>query len=263
MSTPENEDLPEPPEIPEPYQPLHNQDKYEGMEAHLVPEVPPGPNPQIDQWEACNAKKTETLSPEDIEERSLEFDGEGYRTIFKQYCKAKAGSGTDHNGEGRCKWHGGNAGAPPHNQNGLKNASSVDPHHYAQSLNPGEKEFLRDSEAAILDRIRKLKGEVDFLDRILARRIGVQLHIVAKESDYVENVSGLTQVISGEHGSHEDKSALLDDIRKRDKDIISMLKSIGVLDDPESKKADALESWRDWVEDGSTSGSNEEIIDLD
>lgn len=53
-----------------------------------------------------------------------------------------------------------------------------------------------------------------------------------------------------EHGSHEKEVALLDEIRRRDKTIFRMLKEVGVLDDPESRKADAFEQWRFFVEGG-------------
>ena len=85
-------------------------------------------------------------------------------------------------------------------------------------------------------------GNVDYLDRVIARRIAIELHIVSKASDYVENVSGLTENIFTEHGTHKKEAALLDEIRKRDNAICRMLKDIGVLDDAESQKADALEA---------------------
>lgn len=206
---------------------LDQEEQFIGEESHLVPPTEPG--------EYCNAKKTER--------------NDSGRVIFTGYCDAKAGVGTDHLGEGRCKWHGGtikesgNAGGPDGNQHARTHSLNADPHHYHESLPPEGKEFVRDVSAAIEDRIRASSGEVDYLDRIMARRIAIELHIVSKASNYVENVSGLTQGA----GEEERKAALLDEIRKRDKDIISMLKSLGVLDDPESKRADALAEWREWI----------------
>ncbi|AGN02437.1 hypothetical protein L593_12490 [Salinarchaeum sp. Harcht-Bsk1] len=81
-------------------------------------------------------------------------------------------------------------------------------------------------------------------------RIAIELHIVSKASDYVMNVSGLTQVTSGEEGSREYQAALLGEIRKRDRAIVQMLRDLGVLNDSESKKAEFLDEWRSWVEDG-------------
>lgn len=248
---------PEESEDVDPYAPLADEEEFEGMEIHLVPEVPPGPNPNTD-YDACNARKTERIK-----------EGGSNRTLFRGWCQADAGSGTDHKGEGRCKWHGGasqNGGAPAHNQNAQKHALSVDPHHYAQNLDVADKGFLRDIENSIERRMLKQKGEVDFLDRVMARRVAIELHIVSKASAHVENESGLIQIITGEHGSEEKKAALLDDIRKRDKDIIGMLKNLGVLEDPESKKADALDEWRQFVQGGGSEGGEDttssEVIDI-
>lgn len=164
-------------------------------------------------------------------------------------CKRPAGWGTDHPGEGACKLHGGNAGAPEGNQNAQTHALNADPWNYYESLDPEERDFIHETAATIEDRIRANTGDVDHLDRRLAKRIAIELHIVSKASDYVMNVSGLVDTITTEHGSHERKAALLGEIRKRDRAIVQMLKDIGVLDDPDSQKADALEQWRRWVDD--------------
>jgi len=210
---------------------LDQETQFIGEESHLVPTVEPG--------EHCNAKKVRRN-----DDGKLVFDG---------YCNAEAGKGTDHLGNGRCKHHGGKAGAPAGNQNAQRHALTADPHHYHESLPAEEKEYVQDVSAAIEDRIRANTGDVDYLDRIMARRIAIELHIVSKASDYVENVSGLTETITTEHGSREKKAALLSEIRQRDKDIIGMLKSLGVLDDPESQKVDAMEKWRAFIEQGDDS----------
>ena len=236
----------------DPYAPMADEDEYKGMEAHLVPEVPPGPNPNT-SYDACNARKTEQVD--------VDQPPSSQRTLFKGWCKASCGAGTDHEGQGRCKWHGGNAGAPANNQNAQKHALSVDPHHYEQSLDVSERGFLSDIEDAIERRMMKQKDEVDFLDRVMARRVAIELHIVGKASSYVQNESGLVQIITGENGTEEKTAALLDDIRKRDKDIIGMLKSLGVLEDPESQKADALNEWRNFVSEGDSAET--EIVDIE
>lgn len=107
-------------------------------------------------------------------------------------------------------------GAPEGNQHAQTHALNADPHHYHQSLPSEEKEYVRDVAASIEDRIRRNTGDVDYLDRVMARRIAIELHIVSKATDYVENVSGLTETIFTGHGSHEKKAALLGEIRKRD-----------------------------------------------
>jgi len=198
---------------------LEEEDEFLGEESHRVPTVDPG--------EYCNGKKTKR-------------DDDG-TTIFAGYCNAKAGKGTDHLGQGRCKHHGGcSTGAPEGNQNAQTHALNADPFNYYQSLPYEQKEYVRAIAATIEDRIRTNTGTVDYLDRIIARRIAIELHIVSKASDYVMNVSGLTETIVTGHGSHEKKATLLGEVRKRDKAIFKMLKKLGVLDDFKSQKADAL-----------------------
>lgn len=165
-------------------------------------------------------------------------------------CTRPAGWGTDHPGEGACKLHGGNAGAPEGNQNRTTHGLNADPKKYFEGLPDDQQEYIRDVASAIEDRLRANQGSLDMLDRAIALRIAIEVHIVSKATDYVENSSGLTQTVTTEGGSHERKAALLSDIRKRDKAIFEMLTDIGVLDDPESQKADALESWRSFIEEG-------------
>lgn len=166
-------------------------------------------------------------------------------------CGLPAGWGTDHPGEGACKLHGGNAGAPEGNNNAETHALNADPYNYYESLGPEQREFIHRTASTIEDRIRKNTGKVDLLDEKLAKRIAIEFHIVSKATDYLINVSGLTQVTSGEKGSREHKAALLGEIRKRDRAIVQMLRDLGVLNDPESKKAEYLDEWRSWVEEGS------------
>ena len=166
-------------------------------------------------------------------------------------CGLPAGWGTDHPGEGACKLHGGNAGAPEGNNNAETHALNADPYNYYESLDSEEREFIHRTASAIEDRLRQRSGGVDSLDEKLAERIAIELHIVSKASDYVMNVSGLTQTVEGENTSFERKAALLGEIRKRDKAISQMLKDLGVLNDPESRKAEALDEWRSWAEEGS------------
>jgi len=166
-------------------------------------------------------------------------------------CGLPAGWGTDHPGEGPCKLHGGNAGAPEGNNNAETHALNADPYNYYSSLDPEQREFVHRTASTIEDRIRERSGEVDSLDEKLAKRIAIELHIVSKATDYVMNVSGLTQTIEGENSSFERKAALLGEIRKRDKAISQMLRDLGVLNNPESRKAEAIEEWRSWAEEGS------------
>jgi len=164
-------------------------------------------------------------------------------------CEQPAGWGTNHVGEGRCKLHGGKAGAPNSNQNAAKHALNSDPHHYFQSLSVEEKEFIEQVSDAIQDRVRESTRQVDYLDRILSRQIAIELHIVSKAMAYVERESGLAQDISAGQSSIDEPAPLLEEVRQYTDSIFKNLKEIGVLDDPDSQKADALESWRASLEE--------------
>lgn len=233
---------------------LQNEEQLIGRPSHEVPKVDPG--------EYCNAKK--------VEDKENPDDGSTL-TVFKGYCNNKAGFKTDHVGSGRCKYHGGtigqsNPGAPKHNQNAAKHSLDADPHHYAESLPPEEETFVEQAASTLLDRIAKNHGrDPDFMDEVLAQRVAIKLHMVAEASDYVSNVSGLIQVVQTEHGSHEEKAPLLEEIRRFDNSIIKNLKSLGVLDDPETQKADAVKEWRQYLESGQGQGQGQQnqVIDVE
>jgi hypothetical protein len=242
----------------------------------------------VDPGEYCNGKKTVTIRFHEwadstqyidddllelIEERNDDFEelreseAQEHRTYFEGYCNAEAGKGTENFGEGRCQHHGGSAhesddaGAPAHNQNGQKTAANVDPHHYAENLPEDEEEFVKATSESILDRVRRNHGrEPDFLDEILARRVAINLHIVSKASEYTRDE--LVQVIVHENGSHEEKGALVEEVRRYSNSIMSNLKELGVMDDPESQKADELAQWRDYVESGESEDKSE-VIDVE
>ena len=158
-------------------------------------------------------------------------------------CTRPAGWGTDHPGEGACKFHGGNAGAPEGNQNGTTHCLNADPKKYFEDLPEDQQEYIRDVAGAIEDRLRENQRSLDMLDRAIALRIAIEFHIVGKATDYVENESGLIQSNRGA----DRKAALLGEVRKRDRDIFIMLRDMGVL---ESQPANALESWRSFIEEG-------------
>lgn len=200
---------------------LEQEKQLIGKESNLVPTA--------DSGEYCNGKKTKKKDNGMI--------------VFTGYCNAEAGKWTDHVGEGRCKYHGGcSTGAPEGNQNRTTHGIYANPHYYHQSLDAKGKEFVRDISASIEDRIRSNTGRVDYVDRALARRIAIKLHIVSKASDYVENHSGLVETITAKHSSRNTKAALLGEIRRYDDSIFSDLKRLGVLYDHETQKADALSS---------------------
>lgn len=193
--------------------------EYRGLPTDEVPKLPAS--------KLCNARKTS--------------DGE-----FRSYCDQAAGWGTDNEG-GRCKYHGGaSPGAPEGNQNATTHGLTADPTKYHESLPPEEREYVLDVSAAIEDRIRAQKGDVDYVDRVLARRIAIKLHIVSNATDYV-STNGLTETVFTDDGSFDKESPLLPVLRQYDREIWNEMRDLGLLDDPESKKADALDEWRQYI----------------
>jgi len=195
--------------------------------------------PKVNPEEECNGRKAEQTE-------------EGKR-VFTGYCSLPAGWGVVEGGETgrRCKLHGGvpSGGAPTNNQNATKHGLDADPHHYYQSLSSEEQQFIEELSATIEDRVRENTGRVDYTDRILSRQVAVQLHISTKASNYVENESGLDQAVRG----RSEVAPLLKEVRKYDNSIFQSLKELGVLDEPASAKAESVDTWRRFVEDGENS----------
>lgn len=202
-----------------------SEDELIGEHKDDVPKLPFG--------RLCNAMKTE--------------NGTGK---FLGYCRAFSGQGTDQD-DGRCKNHfgGSKVGAPEHNQHNRTHGMSADPMHYAESLDEEEQAWVQDMTATICDRVRANTGNVDPLDRTLARRLAIRLHIASRASEYVRD-NGMIETIWTDEGRQDVRNRLLEELRQFDKDIVNDLKKIGVLDDPESQKADALAEWKSYVEQG-------------
>lgn len=158
-------------------------------------------------------------------------------------CQRPAGWGTP-NSEGRCKFHGGSSsGAPEQNQNATTHALNADPKNYKENQAKEEEDWIRCVRESILDRIRKSGAEPDFLDKVLAERVAIQLHIVANATEYIDE-NGLIQTVFVEDGGYEKDipNSLVKELRQYDKDIIGNLKKLGVLEDPDSQKADEIGS---------------------
>ena len=206
----------------------NNDSPYLGEEFGCVPKVDPG--------EECNGRKAKRTE-----------DGE---RVFAGYCSLRAGWGVVEGGEDgrRCKLHGGvpSGGAPASNQNAAKHGLNADPHHYYRSLSREEQEFIEELSATIENRVRENTGTVDHTDRSLTRQVAIQLHISSKASSYVGKESGLAQEVRG----RSEAAPLLEEVRQYDNSIFQSLKKLGVLDDPESSKADKMESWRSFIENG-------------
>jgi hypothetical protein len=105
--------------------------------------MPPNGHPET----CCNARTSD--APEDAPKADVgEWAGEGY-------CRRAAGEGTDHNGEGRCRYHGGAHNGRPV-ETGLHS-----------NLRAELREFV--TEAASMDSPGDLTGELAVLRGLLYR----------------------------------------------------------------------------------------------
>lgn len=207
-----------------------DEDEFRGEKIGLVPPLDPD--------DKCNGKKRE---------RKFDQDEGAYKDVFTGYCENNAGKGTEHPGEGRCEHHI-NQGAI-NNQGNTTHHMDVDPSKYTENLDPAEEQWIERTSAELMDRIRHIHGrEPDFLDRILGRLIVIELHIAFRASDYSKDE--LVQVIIRDGEAHEETGALVEEVRRYTNDIFSNLKKLGLLEDPESKKADALNEWKGYLEQG-------------
>lgn len=198
----------------------------ENGEAELVGQ-PKGGVSKIPAGRLCNGKKTDD-------------DGN-----FGGYCNMWAGTGTEEDA-GRCKHHGGLAGPAEGNQNATTHALRADPKNYAGALDDDEATWVEEMSEVVLDRLREQKGDVDPLDRALAHRVVVKLHIVAHASEYVVS-EGIVQEILTDEGQIVVENRVLDSLRRYDGEIVQELKTLGLLNDPDTKKADALAEWKSYL----------------
>lgn len=112
--------------------------------------------PTIDPGQYCNAKKTN--------------DG-----VFQGYCRARAGKGTDHVGQGRCKHHGGASLSGPDNPAYKHGAFSK---HFRSDLTDEEKAALEDGMEALEEpeKAREIAIEMAMEAAIKYKRSGDTRH---------------------------------------------------------------------------------------
>ncbi|WP_277543239.1 hypothetical protein [Haloarcula laminariae] len=166
-------------------------------------------------------------------------------------CKLPAGWGTDHTGDGRCKLHGGNAGAPSNNQNAAKHSLNSDPHYYYESLSREEKQLIEDFSKAFENRVIENTGSIEHQDRLRARKTAIKLHSLSEATAYIGSQSDALQESATEQSFPTEIAPLLKKLRRYDDSIFQNLKQLGVFDEPESQDTGQLQEWRVFIEDSS------------
>jgi len=142
-----------------------------------------------------------------------------------------------------CYHHGGASTGPPKGSaNAETHGLTSDPKKYKERQETEEADWIRTVRESILDRIRHSGREPDILDANLAELTAIQMHMVYNAADYIDD-TGLFNTVFVQDGGYEKDipNSLLDDFRKFNKDIVGNLAKLGVLDDPESQKADAIQ----------------------
>lgn len=162
----------------------------------------------------------------------------------EEVCGQPAGWGTDHVGRGRCKLHGGKGGAPSGNQNASKHGLNSDPHHYYQSLEPEDQEWIDRVSSAILNRVRDDIGDADRIDFELIHRVAIELHILSRAENYIANESGLMQ----KAGPRREAAPLLEEVRQYGDSVMQNLKNLGALPKPDNHTSMSPQEWREFVE---------------
>jgi hypothetical protein len=160
---------------------------------------------------------------------------------FDGYCHSTPGRGTDHVGEGRCKHHGGNtggaregAGAPEQNQNARTHGVHADPANVLDDL------AENDSEAYewVLSKYDSYLAAAPFEDGSAKadqlKQIATQEYIIWRATGYQLEDGVVVQTDEG-----IEQSAVNLPLDRMQRTVTRRLKELGVLDDPESQRAEA------------------------
>jgi len=202
--------------------------------------------------------------------RSEKQDGE---SVFVGYCGAWPGKGTDHVGEGRCSKHGGAGGAPEGNDNAEGNDGGSAPEDNANAVTHGAyadcnsyyqnvltdelREFVDDVFADYLERYRELHGDPPLgieseLFRVSvthAKDIGLDRWAdekpVGLESGHplVDEETNIVPIGDGQTETQRQykESVVLAAQKRLSTDRRQWLKDLGLLEDPQSQTANAVE----------------------
>ncbi len=179
--------------------------------------------------------------------------------VFAGYCGSAAGKETDHLGEGRCKFHGGNnsgdngQGGSEDNTNAVTHGAYADENSYYQNvLDESLQEFVDDVFEDYYERYEELHGEPLLgieaeLFRISvthAKDIGLERWANGKPEGLKSGhplVDQETRYTENGREFHKYKESIVQTAQKRlSNDRRQWLKDLGLLEDPESQKADAV-----------------------
>lgn len=161
------------------------------------------------------------------------------------YCANKAGFRTDHVGDGRCYLHGGLSESEGNN-NAEKHGMYADRQNYYENRNTKEQAWIDSIVESILDDApfgpeAKYKLE-------MVRNTAIDMHKLQNANDYIDEKGvvhkdktvGYTD--DGKPIKMDEENVLNIAYDRLDRNVTRKLEKLGVMDDPESQKAEAQES---------------------
>lgn len=158
------------------------------------------------------------------------------------YCANKAGFRTDHVGDGRCYLHGGmtdNEG----NNHAQKHGLYADRQNYYQNASQKEKKWIDSVVESLLDDAPF--GPDNFAKVQMVRNIAIDMHKLQRANDYIDEVGvvhkdktvGYTD--DGKPMKQDEENVLNIAYDRLNRTMTRQIKELGILEDPESQKADA------------------------
>jgi len=206
-----------------------NEEELHGKEIEEIEEIKP------DRY--CNARKWKWEDKDEQEQQ-----------LFNGFCNNRAGFKTDHFGAGRCKYHGGCAGAPEKNTNAAKHHLYTERSHYYNTRSDKEKAWMDELVRSMLsdapftaDNFQKFQ---------MLREIAIDMHKKRQSNEYTaeeglvqENVvrddDGDPMMRDGEVVTETDENPGNLAYDRLDRTMTRKMKELGLLDDPESQKAES------------------------
>lgn len=163
------------------------------------------------------------------------------------YCANQAGFRTGHLGEGRCFLHGGlSDGAPEGNNYAETHGLYADRQNYYDNRTEPEKEWIQAVEQSLL--LDAPFDEDNFAKYQMVRNIAIDMHKLRRANDYIDEKGvvhrdktvGYTD--DGQPIKMDEENVLNIAYDRLNRTLTRQLKELGILDDPDSKKAEATES---------------------
>lgn len=196
--------------------------------------------PKRDPDYDCNARKWK-----------WEDEDEKEQQLFKGYCNNRAGFKTDHVGAGRCKYHGGAAGAPKNNVNAAKHNLYTQRSSYYENLSGKEQAWVNELVRSMLNDAPFTAD--NFQKFQMLREIAIDMHKKRQANDYTaeegliqENIvrddEGDPLMRDGELVTEDEENPINVSYDRLDRTMTRKMKELGLLDDPESQKAESGQS---------------------